>query len=165
MGQFRFLELNLAHRPGDIYARLVNLLKESSQSGRVVFLDVGTCLGQDVRKLIHDGALSSAVAGADISPTLLEQGYELFRDSPQTVKMVEANILLPVTDESPLAVWRGKLKAVQLGMILHLFTWEEQVTAFVNAISLLADEEGVSVWDRRQETWTGGRFGCWAPMA
>lgn len=59
--------------------------------------------------------------------------------------MVEANILLPITDESPLAPWRGKLKAVQLGMILHLFTWEEQVTAFVNAISLLANEEGVSV--------------------
>lgn len=146
LGQFRFLELNLSHRPGDIYARLLALLKESSTSGKVVFLDVGSCLGQDVRKLIHDGAPSFAVAGADISSTLLEQGYELFRDSPQTVKMVEANILSPLTDEGPLAAWRGQLKAVQLGMILHLFDWEEQVTAFANAIALLNDHEGVSVF-------------------
>lgn len=80
-----------------------------------------------------------------MSSTFLQQGYELFRDSPESVKMVEANILSPITDASPLAAWRGKLKAVQLGMILHLFTWEEQVTAFTNAISLLANEEGVSV--------------------
>lgn len=157
MGQFRFLELNLAHRPGDIYARLLALLKESVPSGKVVFLDVGSCLGQDVRKLIHDGAPSSAVAGADISSTLLAQGYELFRDSPETVKMLEANILSPVTDESPLAVWRGQLKAVQLGMILHLFDWEEQVTAFVNAIALLNDqEEGVFVFGQA----TGNLDGC-----
>lgn len=122
------------------------MLKESPQNDGIVFLDVGTCLGQDVRKLIHDGAPSYAVAGADLSSTLLQQGYELFRDSPQTVKMVEASILSPIADENPLAAWKGKLKAVQLGMILHLFTWEEQVAAFLHAIALLRDENGVSVF-------------------
>lgn len=83
-----------------------------------------------------------------------------FSKTPQAVKMVEANILSPITDASPLAAWRGTLKAVQLGMILHLFTWDEQVTAFANAIALLADEEGVSVFGQAvghldgRETWT-----------
>lgn len=147
LGQFRFLEFNLAHRAGDIYTRLLNILKDpSSKSSGILFLDVGTCLGQDIRKLIYDGVSPSVVAGTDLSSSFLEQGYELFRDSPETVKMVEANILSPLTDGNPLAQWKGKLKAVQLGMIIHLFTWEEQITAFVNAIALLSNETGVFVF-------------------
>lgn len=61
--------------------------------------------------------------------------------------MVQADILAPdlLGSGSPLAAWKGRLRVVQLGMILHLFGWEEQVAAFVNAVSLLRDEPGVLV--------------------
>lgn len=144
------MELNLSARPrGDLYARLLSTLKEASSPA---FLDVGACLGQDVRKLIHDGAPASSMAGAELSQTFIRLGYELFRDSPGDVTMVQADILAPLGREgeegvaaSPLAQFRGRLRVVQLGMILHLFTWEEQLTAFENAIALLRDEPGVLI--------------------
>lgn len=148
LGQFRFLELNLSARPsGDLYARLLSILKSSPASP--AFLDVGACLGQDVRKLIHDGAPPASLAGAELSPTFIRLGYELFRDSPADVAMVQANILAPLGGEeggtSSLGQFRGRLRVVQLGMILHLFTWEEQLAVFENTIALLRDEPGVMI--------------------
>lgn len=117
---------------------------------------MGACLGQDARKLIHDGAPPASVAGAELSPTFIQLGYELFRDSPAGVAMVQADILAPLEDgggeggeggasSSPLGQFRGRLRVVQLGMVLHLFTWEEQLTAFENTIALLRDEPGVLI--------------------
>lgn len=156
LGQFRFLELNLAHRPGDLYQRLLSILTKAGPSTSAdasntppLFLDVGACLGQDIRKLITDGAPAHSVAGAELSTTFIELGYELFRDRPDEVRVVQADILAPdlLIDggSSPLAAWRGHLRIVQLGMILHLFGWEEQVAAFINAIGLLRDEPGVLI--------------------
>lgn len=143
LGQFRFLELNLAHRPDDLYARLLSLLTAAPSPPAPLFLDIGTCLGQDIRKLIHDGAPPATVAGAELSTTFIELGYQLFGDDPATVHMVQADILASLdSGESSLAPFRGMLKVVQLGMILHLFSWEEQITAFEHAISLLRDEPG-----------------------
>lgn len=149
------MELNLSARPkGDLYARLLSTLKAAPAPPGPLFLDVGACLGQDVRKLIHDGAPASSVAGAELSATFIRLGYELFRDSPEDVVMVQADILASLGREaegeegaaaSPLAQFRGRLRVVQLGMILHLFTWEEQLIAFENAIALLRDEPGVLI--------------------
>lgn len=152
LGQFRFLELNLSARPsGDLYARLLSILK-SSEPSSPAFLDVGACLGQDVRKLIHDGAPPASLAGAELSPTFIRLGYELFRDSPADVTMVQADILAPLGGEdggnsssSSLGQFRGRLRVVQLGMILHLFTWEEQLTVFENTVALLRNEPGVLI--------------------
>lgn len=89
------------------------------------------------------------MAGAELSPTFIRLGHELFRDSPADVVMVEANILAPLGGEqgasSSLGRFRGLLRVVQLGMILHLFTWEEQLAAFENAVALLRDEPGVLI--------------------
>lgn len=89
------------------------------------------------------------MAGAELSPTFVRLGYELFRDSPAEVAMLQADILAPLGEEGPAAAplgrFRGRLRVVQLGMILHLFTWEEQLAAFENAIALLRDEPGVLI--------------------
>lgn len=86
------------------------------------------------------------MAGAELSGTFIELGYELFRDDPQTVRMVQADVLAPLSEDgNGLAEWSGTLRVVQLGMILHLFTWEEAVKAFRNAITLLRDEKGVLI--------------------
>lgn len=44
--------------------------------------------------------------------------------------------------DSPLSGYEGKLSVVQLGMILHLFTWAEQLLVFQNAIRLLKPGKG-----------------------
>lgn len=74
IGHLRFLELTAATRP--TYPNIVSRLK----SGQT-YLDVGCCLGQDLRKLMSDGAPSSqAMYGIDIEPAFFDLGYELFRD-------------------------------------------------------------------------------------
>lgn len=126
-------------------------MRSSPPAESPAFLDVGACLGQDARKLIHDGAPPASVAGAELSPTFIQLGYELFRDSPAEVAMVQADILAPldggggVSSSSPLSQFRGRLRVVQLGMVLHLFTWEEQLAAFENTVALLRDEPGVLI--------------------
>lgn len=134
LGQFRFLELNLAKR--ELYPKLLLSLKEGGK-----FLDIGCCLGQDVRKLIYDGAPSSSVVGAELNLAFIDLGYSLFGDRNKKVSMLELNIL-----ESPPKHLQGTFTSVQLGMILHLFTWDEQVTAFRNTIQLLKAEPGVRIF-------------------
>lgn len=159
LGQFRFLELNLAAR-GDLYTRLLSNLKAGGR-----FLDVGCCLGQDIRKLIFDGAPADSVAGAELSAAFIELGYELFKDKEKLgeTAIVAANILEPIGEGSTLAQFVGQLSVVQLGMILHLFSWEEQVSAFENAIKLLEDEKGTLVIGQASGNVdgieTGGAFG------
>lgn len=134
LGQFRFLELNLADR-GELYAKLISILKSGGR-----FLDIGCCLGQDIRKLVYDGAPQGSAAGAELNSGFIELGYELFNDRDRfNGPIVAANILEPL-EGSSLAEMIGSLDVVQLGMILHLFTWDEQVAAFENAIKLLKKE-------------------------
>ena len=137
LGQFRFLELNLAKRA--FYASLLASLRGEG-GGTSKFLDIGCCLGQDVRKLIYDGASPASVVGAELNPAFIEIGYGLFRDQGR-VTMLALNIL----DDPPLPL-AGTFTAVQLGMILHLFTWDEQVAALRNTIRLLQAHAGVRIF-------------------
>ncbi len=139
LGQFRFLELNLSER-AELYPRLVSILKDGGR-----FLDIGCCLGQDIRKLIYDGAPAAHVAGAELNAEFIALGYDLFRDRHNTqTPIVAANILEPI-EGSSLAELEGQLHVVQLGMILHLFTWEQQVVVFEHAVQLLKDEKGTLI--------------------
>lgn len=96
---------------------------------------MGCCLGQDIRKLVHDGVPSENLAGVELNGGFIELGYELFRDrSTLGAKFVAANIL---DGEGAWREFEGGLDVVQLGMILHLFSWDEQVKVFEHAIQLL----------------------------
>lgn len=59
------------------------------------------------------------------------------------------------------------MKVVQLGMVLHLFTWAESVRAFAHAVELLRDERGVMIVGIATgnvdgvETRTSGVRGTW----
>ncbi len=112
------------------------------------FLDVGCCLGQDVRKLLYDGAPPASVAGAELNPAFIELGYELFRDRGNTeTLLLAANILDdPASPASPLHPLVGQFSAVQLGMLLHLLTWDEQLAAFRHAFALLRGRAGDRVF-------------------
>lgn len=137
LGQFRFLELNLSAR--DLYPSLLNRLRAGG-----TFLDVGCCLGQDIRKLVHDGVPSENLAGIELEGGFIDLGYELFRDRDRIqAKFVQGNVL---EDGGVVEEFEGRFDVVQLGMILHLFTWEEQVRAFEHAIRMLKkDGEGMVI--------------------
>lgn len=107
------------------------------------YLDIGCCLGQDIRKLIHDGAPPENLYGAELTAPFIDLSFELFRDQGIGTHFFQADALTPLDDgESPLGKLRGKIDFIHLGMVLHVFDREKQQILLENCISLLKPECG-----------------------
>ena len=52
---------------------------ERIKSGQTL-LDLGCCFGQDLRRLVADGAPSRNLCGMDCNATFIDLGYDLFLD-------------------------------------------------------------------------------------
>ena len=118
IGQLRFLELNLAKHP--YYSEILSRLEKGQ-----TLLDVGCCFGQDLRKLIFDGAPSpSKLYGLDIIPAFFGLGYELFRDRDRfDATFVSADLIKPAQE---IAALDGKIDIMGAFSLLHLFRLPEQ---------------------------------------
>lgn len=131
IGLLSFLNLGLSTHPH--YATLLALLKDPSTK----FLDLGTCVGQDVRKLIHDGIPISQVFGSDLFPAYEDVGNALFKDEENMRgHFIPANFF----DESPeneLKKTESTWDAVNICMFLHGFSWDDQLLACRLVLRLL----------------------------
>lgn len=135
IGTFEFTDLTLATR-NRLYPRLLFRLQAGA-----TFLDIGCCLGQDIRKLVFDGVPAENVAGAELRQGYIDLGYDLFRDRETLVsKMYQANLLDGPTVE-PWPQLEGRFDVVNFSMVLHVFTREEQVTMFERGIKVLKTGE------------------------
>jgi hypothetical protein len=103
-------------------------------------LDLGCCCAQDLHKLVHDGAPSENLWGAELNGDFLELRYELFLDR-ETLKahFIEADFF---DAEGPLKQLEGKMDFIHIGLFLHLFDWEGQVKACERIVSLMKPENG-----------------------
>ena len=91
------------------------------------FLDIGCCLGQDLRRLALDGAPTEKMYASDIVPDFWEIGFDLFQDrASMKAQFVQADIL---DQGSTLGQLEGKIDVIYLGSVLHLFGWEGQLQA------------------------------------
>jgi hypothetical protein len=65
-----------------LYSKVLSILKaKADPSGSFPkFLDLGTCVGQDLRALHHDGAPVSTLYGSDIFADIEHVGHALFKD-------------------------------------------------------------------------------------
>lgn len=116
IGRCRFLEFALSRsaRYRDVLDRL--------KSGQKL-LDLGCCFGQDIRKLVQDGAPACNLVGADVRKDFMELGYDLFLDrSTLSTKFLVADIF----DISTLNDVAGEIDIVHIGSFLHLFSLEKQ---------------------------------------
>ncbi|ROV87636.1 hypothetical protein VMCG_10632 [Cytospora schulzeri] len=136
IGQFRFLNLSLHKQPS--YASLVQRLQQGAK-----YLDIGCCLGQDIRKLVADGAPSENLYGAELLGDFIQLGYDLFRDKG-TLKthFMQADILDP---NSQLQSLTKTVDFIHLGMILHIFSWEEQRELLETCIQIMKPQAGVLI--------------------
>ncbi|KAK7709431.1 hypothetical protein SLS64_006344 [Diaporthe eres] len=108
IGQFKFLALRLYEQPS--YATVVRRLKQGAK-----YLDIGCCLGQDIRKLVMDGARPENLYGAELHAPFIDLSYELFRDRGLASTFMEADALVPPGD-SPLSRLKGEVDFVHLGI-------------------------------------------------
>lgn len=122
---------------------MVRRLKEGAK-----YLDIGCCLGQDIRKLVMDGAPPANLHGAELHAPFIDLSYELFRDRGLASTFMEADALAPLSADAegvggnPLSKLRGDVDIVHLGMVLHVFGLEKQRALLENCVALLRPRRG-----------------------
>lgn len=116
-----------------------------SSSSNTQFLDLGTCLGQDLRKLLFDGAPLQSLYGLDIFPEYERMGHELFRDADTFQNRFIAADILGETVDSKLAKTDGTWDVISINMFLHIFDWDTQVRTCRRILKLLSKKPGSMV--------------------
>lgn len=142
LGRFRFLELDLSSYP--LYETYVLPSLRKGSQGDAIFLDLGTCLGQDIRKLIYDGADPTRLYGSDIVSDYIDSGYELFRDE---AKLSRDNFICPAdlfdtSKENTLRRLYDKVDILHATAVFHLFAGEQQAEVARQCLRLVKKESG-----------------------
>ena len=113
-----------------VYQTILSKVKDESAT----VLDLGCCLGQDLRRLAADGAPSENMYASDLHPELWDIGYDLFRDRDAIkAHFIQADILDP---DSPLQTLNGKIDIIIACQFLHLFSWEGQRVALKKMVGM-----------------------------
>jgi SAM-dependent methyltransferase len=103
------------------YAALLPSLKASGK-----FLDIGCYMGQDLRRLAHDGVPEANLIGADIV-NHWDLGYEFFNDKDRFhAQYIESDLLHPNEARQRLF---GQIDVVSLIHVLHQRDWDTQILA------------------------------------
>ncbi|KAI0771026.1 hypothetical protein BD413DRAFT_613545 [Trametes elegans] len=76
---FNFIKFKISRLPG--YDRLLALGKERKDA---IFLDIGCCFGNDVRKAVEDGFPLKQVVASDLYPEYWDLAHKLYRSTPDT---------------------------------------------------------------------------------
>jgi len=157
---FEFARLKMSRLPA--YGQFLKLGKERKGA---VFIDLGCCFGNDVRKAVHDGYPVENAIATDIQNGLWDLGHEMFRSTPESfpVPFIQGDILdpsflqavHPFTKDSPcttpapalnavtsLNSLRGHVSAVFSGAFYHLFSETDQERIARAFACLLSHEPG-----------------------
>lgn len=125
------------------YQLLLTRLRTPSNS--VKFLDLGTCLGQNLRKLAFDGVPVESLYGSDVFPDYERVGQELFHDADNFKgRFISADLFADDADNA-LVKTKGTWNFVSIVSFLHIFDWETQIRACKRIIKLLAQKPGSMV--------------------
>ncbi|KAL8718594.1 MAG: hypothetical protein Q9225_004279 [Loekoesia sp. 1 TL-2023] len=138
VGEFWFITLGLSLHPS--YKTLLSRLSLSSPAPK--FLDLGTCVGQDLRKLVADGAPKENLYGADLFPEYESIGHQMFRD---TNRFKNRFITADIFDDSVdglLAKTGGTWDIVNIIMVLHIWDRPTQYAASKRILKLLKNQQG-----------------------
>ena len=121
------------------------------------YVDIGCCVGQDIRKLVYDGAPSENTYGSDLEKEFTNIGYDLFLDrSTLKTTFITANVFDSASDLSQLD---GQIDIVHVASFFHLFDWDHQLQAAKRIIALLKAEPGSMVIGRQTGTLVSGEAG------
>ncbi|KAI0742059.1 hypothetical protein C8Q80DRAFT_1110145 [Daedaleopsis nitida] len=160
---FAFLESRLALLPA--YDQLQELGKTRRHP---IFVDIGCCLGTDVRKIAMDGYPKESILATDIVPEFWTLGHKLFNTTPATfpVPIIPGNVLDPafleplpepfyapppepapaLSSVSTLNALRGHVSAVSTCALFHLLDTEAAHLRLARAIAgLLSPAPGSMV--------------------
>ncbi|KAI1457494.1 hypothetical protein F4805DRAFT_467338 [Annulohypoxylon moriforme] len=138
VGKFKFLRLSLYEKPS--YASVLERLKTGAK-----YLDVGFCVGQDIRKLVADGAPSQNIHGIELNAPFIDLGYDLFRDRETLRAQLAQGDALDLSDDSVFAKLAGTIDYIHLGLIFHVFDLDKQRLLLENCLRALKPEAGTLI--------------------
>lgn len=139
VGNYYFLEFSISQ--SEQYLQVLGRLRRGE-----TLLDLGCCFGQDIRKLVHDGAPASSVYGSELEQGFVNLGFELFRDRDRLWTNISAGDFF-ANDVAGLAEKRFDM--VHAASFFHLFSWDDQVEAMSRAVGLLKPKAGSMVFGRQ----------------
>ncbi|KAH7909476.1 hypothetical protein BJ138DRAFT_1155253 [Hygrophoropsis aurantiaca] len=132
---------------------------KAGRQGNTVLIDVGCCMGTDVRKLVADGYPAQNVIGTDLRQDYIDQGYELYQDKGNTsgIRFFAADIFelpfdsestasadlpVPISDVSSFQQLRHRVTHIYTGALFHLFDEATQYAIALRLASLLDLQSG-----------------------
>lgn len=132
----RFLELGISTHPS--YAIALSRVKEGG-----TYLDAGCCLGQDLRKLLLDGApSSSAFYGIDVEPAFFDIGYDLFRDKNRLQATFIATDLTQEMLPAQAEPLKASIDVISAQSLFHIFPLDMQRRLMKNLFKLAKPATG-----------------------
>ncbi|KAF2120379.1 hypothetical protein BDV96DRAFT_683827 [Lophiotrema nucula] len=135
IGEFWFLTLGLSEHPK--YTLLVERLKLASTIKRPILVDIGTCIGQDLRKLVYDGAIPEQFVGIDIFADFAEVGYSFFKDKTLMGNCFETADIFETNEQDYLNRTLGSWDVVTSSLFLHAFDLANQFKAITKMFKLV----------------------------
>ncbi|CAG8372191.1 unnamed protein product [Penicillium salamii] len=149
IGIFRFIDFGACQSL--VYPSVVERIKEGQ-----TFLDLGCCFGQDIRKLVFDGAPSDNLMGVDLHAGFHKLGYELFGDKESLKARFQAQSIF---DDDFLPELQGKIDIIYMGAFLHLFEPVQQKVIMRKVSNLSRDQKGSLVFGRHAGAEEAGQIG------
>ncbi|KAI0336237.1 hypothetical protein GY45DRAFT_1316357 [Cubamyces sp. BRFM 1775] len=156
--RFSFISMKLGRLPA--YKQLLALGKEREGA---IFLDIGCCVGNDIRKAAYDGYPVENIVASDLHPEYWDLGHKLFNTTRETfpVPFVPGDAFDPahlapvppfysppdtpvpelktLTSLNPL---RGHVSVIHTSAFFHLFGEEQQAQLAQAVAGLLSPEPG-----------------------
>ena len=142
IGQFRFLDFPIT------YSNLYSSILDRLRSGHT-FLDLGCCFGQDIRKLVYDGAPPERLQATDLHPEFLDLGYDLFRDRTALQSTFFAADILGNDETSAFQAREESIDILQVSSFFHLFPLCAQLSIAKRLLRLLRPVSGSLILGRQ----------------
>ncbi|KLO13389.1 hypothetical protein SCHPADRAFT_904223 [Schizopora paradoxa] len=156
---FTFLKLAMAAHPA--YPTVI----AAGKGGNTLLLDLGCCMGTDVRKAAHDGYPEENLVGSDLHEEYLRLGYKLYDDeSTCKINFFAADIFDLDLEENTNAVdspleskaianlhdIMGRVTHVYAGLLFHLFEEDTQAQLARRLAILLKKTPGSIIFGRHE---------------
>lgn len=125
-----------------------------------VYLDVGCCVGQELRYLhSQEGIRGAQLFGCDLHPQFLEIGHELFMDAPGDGSGMRIQAADIFDDDS----WTqremvGRCAVVHASYFLHLFGKQRQLLAAKRLVAFLKRKKGSMIVGRAIGSQLAGEY-------
>jgi len=167
---FHFISLMMSQNP--VYEDIIHTATHGDGNVRYI-LDLGCCMGTDVRKLVLDGYPASQVVGCDLRPEFISSGHKLYNDEAtcpihffsddmfNIPAEAQPAASVPSGDFSLRSVTSlghlvGRMAYIYTGALFHLFDEDTQFAIALRLAVLLKREPGSTIFGRHQGLETAG---------